>query len=204
VNGRELKQHERFKREAQFLRSENQHLHRELDTYRPAWHWASVRIDKLEQQVKTLEAEKKTLLQKVKDLTLDRIFVGQGSGRNQQRRRAGAATGGGGPQNQRRKPEQKRRKGLGDSGLTDEDRNTAKPKVDGHDSIDAGGRLVQPTSADHADGTMILRSDGKQLPRFISPSDLAARSRWKPTPPEELFSEQNSHRVAHCWAAFQM
>jgi hypothetical protein len=80
MNGRELKQHERFKREAQFLRSENQHLHRELDTYRPAWHWASVRIDKLEQQVKTLEARKKTLLQKVKDLTLDAASSQQAGG----------------------------------------------------------------------------------------------------------------------------
>jgi len=47
MDGRELKQYERFKGEAQFLRSENQHLRRELDTYRPAWYRASVRIDKL-------------------------------------------------------------------------------------------------------------------------------------------------------------
>jgi hypothetical protein len=70
MDGRELKQYERFKQEAQFLRSQNQHLQRELDTYRPAWHRSSVRIDKLEQRVKKLEAENKALRQKVKDLTL--------------------------------------------------------------------------------------------------------------------------------------
>jgi transposase len=70
MDGRELKQYERFKEEAQFLRSQNQHLQRELDTYRPAWYRASVRIDKLNQQVQKLRAENKTLKQKVKDLTL--------------------------------------------------------------------------------------------------------------------------------------
>jgi len=70
MDGRELKQYERFKQEAQFLRSENQHLRRELDTYRPAWYRASVRIDKLEQRVEKLTAENKALRQKVKDLTL--------------------------------------------------------------------------------------------------------------------------------------
>jgi transposase len=70
MDGRELKQYERFKEEAQFLRSQSQHLQRELDTYRPAWYRASVRIDKLEQQVEKLKAENKALKQKVKDLTL--------------------------------------------------------------------------------------------------------------------------------------
>jgi transposase len=70
MDGRELKQYERFKGEAQFLRSENQHLRRELDTYRPAWYRSSVRIDQLEQQVEKLKAENKALKQKVKDLTL--------------------------------------------------------------------------------------------------------------------------------------
>jgi transposase len=70
MDGRELKQYERFKEEAQFLRSHNQHLERELDTYRPSWYRASLRIDKLEQKVKKLEAENKALRQKVKDLTL--------------------------------------------------------------------------------------------------------------------------------------
>lgn len=70
MDGRELKQYERFKQEAQFLRSQNQHLERGLNTYRPAWYRASVRIDKLEQQVKKLKAENKALKQRVKDLTL--------------------------------------------------------------------------------------------------------------------------------------
>jgi transposase len=79
MDGRERKQYERLKQEAQFLRSENQHLRRELDTYRPAWYRASARIDKLEQQVQKLKAEKKTLLQKVKDLTLAAASSSQGS-----------------------------------------------------------------------------------------------------------------------------
>src|ERR1700730_6252154 len=69
MDGRELKQYERFKQEAQCLRSQNQHLERGLNTYRPAWYRASVRIDKLEQQVKKLKAENKALKQRVKDLT---------------------------------------------------------------------------------------------------------------------------------------
>ena len=51
MDGRELKQYESWKEEVQRLRWENQHLRRELDTYRPAWYRASVRIDKLEQRV---------------------------------------------------------------------------------------------------------------------------------------------------------
>jgi transposase len=78
MDGRELKQYERFKEEAQFLRSQNQDLRRDLDTYRPAWYRASVRIDKLEQQVKKLKAENKALRQKVKDLTLTAAAAGDG------------------------------------------------------------------------------------------------------------------------------
>jgi transposase len=70
MDGRELKQYERFKEEAQSLRSHNQHLRRELDTYRPAWYRASVRIDQLDQQVKNLKAENKALRQRVKELAL--------------------------------------------------------------------------------------------------------------------------------------
>jgi hypothetical protein len=80
MDGRELEQYERFKQEAQFLRSQNQHLQRELDTYRPAWYRSSVRIDKLEQRVKKLEAENKALRQKVKDLTLAAASPGQPGG----------------------------------------------------------------------------------------------------------------------------
>jgi transposase len=70
VNARETKQYEQWKQEVQFLRGRNQHLERELMTYRPAWYRASVRIDKLEQRVEKLAAENKLLKQKVKDLTL--------------------------------------------------------------------------------------------------------------------------------------
>jgi transposase len=70
MDDRELKQYERFKEEAQFLRSKNQDLQQELDTYRPAWYRASVRIDKLRQRVGKLQAENKALKQKVKELTL--------------------------------------------------------------------------------------------------------------------------------------
>lgn len=71
MDGRELKQYESWKQEVQRLRGENQHLRRELDTYRPAWYRASVRIDKLQQRVEKLTAENKLLKQRVKELTLD-------------------------------------------------------------------------------------------------------------------------------------
>ena len=70
MDRREFLQYERFKEEVQSLRSRVQHLQREVDTYRPAWYRASVRIDKLEQQVQKLKSENKLLKQKVKDLTL--------------------------------------------------------------------------------------------------------------------------------------
>lgn len=70
MDGLELKAYERFKEEAQFLRGQNQHLQRELDTYRAAWHRASGRIDKLQQRVEKLTIENKLLKQKVRELTL--------------------------------------------------------------------------------------------------------------------------------------
>ena len=70
MDARELKQYESWKEEVQRLRAENQHLQREVDTYRPAWYRASVRIDKLEQRVEKLDAENKRLKQQVKELTL--------------------------------------------------------------------------------------------------------------------------------------
>jgi transposase len=70
MDGRELKQYESSKEQVQRLRGENQDLRRELDTYRPAWYRASVRIDKLEQRVEKLDAENKLLKQRVKELTL--------------------------------------------------------------------------------------------------------------------------------------
>jgi hypothetical protein len=70
MDGRELKQYEQWKQEVQRLRAENQHLRRELDTYRPAWYRASQRIDQLEQKLEGLTAENKLLKQRVKELTL--------------------------------------------------------------------------------------------------------------------------------------
>jgi hypothetical protein len=70
MDGRELKQYERWKEEVQNLRARNQHLERELDTYRPAWYRASQRIDALEQKVEKLATENKLLKQRVKELTL--------------------------------------------------------------------------------------------------------------------------------------
>jgi transposase len=70
MDGRELKQYESWKDEVQRLRGENQYLRREVDTFRPAWYRASVRIDKLEQRVERLDAENKLLKQRVKELTL--------------------------------------------------------------------------------------------------------------------------------------
>src|SRR5579862_7482287 len=70
MDGRETKQYERWKEEAHRLRGENQHLLRELDTYRPAWYRASLRIDQLEQRVAELTAENKRLKQQVEELTL--------------------------------------------------------------------------------------------------------------------------------------
>ena len=69
MDGRELKQYERWKEEVQRLRAENQHLERELTTYRPAWYQASRRIEVLEQRVQKLSAENKVLKQRVKELT---------------------------------------------------------------------------------------------------------------------------------------
>ena len=70
MDGRELKQYEHWKEQAQFLREQNRHLERELQTYQPAWYRASQRIDLLEQRVKKLTEENKLLKQRVKELTL--------------------------------------------------------------------------------------------------------------------------------------
>jgi transposase len=70
MDGRELKQYERWKQEVQFLRAQNQHLERELQTFQPAWYRASRRIGVLEERVKKLTEENKLLKQRVKELTL--------------------------------------------------------------------------------------------------------------------------------------
>lgn len=80
MDGRELKQYERWKDEVQRLRAENQYLERELATYRPAWYQASRRIDVLEQRVQKLSAENKLLKQRVKELTPAAGSEGVGSG----------------------------------------------------------------------------------------------------------------------------
>jgi hypothetical protein len=70
MDGRERKQYEQWRSEVEHLRFENRHLRRDLDTYRPAWYRASVRIDKLQQRVEKLSAENKLLKRRVKELTL--------------------------------------------------------------------------------------------------------------------------------------
>jgi hypothetical protein len=69
MDGRELKQYERWKREVQFLRAQNQHLELELAALRPESHRAWQRVDVLEQKVQRLSAENKRLKQQVKELT---------------------------------------------------------------------------------------------------------------------------------------
>src|SRR5450755_3857423 len=69
MDGRERKQYEQWRSEVEHLRYENQHLRRDLDTYRPAWYRASVRIDLLEQRLEKLTAENKLLKQQLKERT---------------------------------------------------------------------------------------------------------------------------------------
>jgi hypothetical protein len=70
MDGRELKQYEKWKAESHFLGTQNQHLERELATYRPAWYRACQRVGVLEEKVVNLSAENKLLKQQVKELTL--------------------------------------------------------------------------------------------------------------------------------------
>lgn len=70
MDGRELKQYERWKQEAQFLRGENQHLRLELLACRPALYRADQKIDRLEQRVEKLTRQNAVLKQRVADLTL--------------------------------------------------------------------------------------------------------------------------------------
>ena len=69
MDGRELKQYERWKEEAQRLRGENQHLRLELSAAQPALYRAGERIHRLRQRVRKLAAENAMLRQRVKDLT---------------------------------------------------------------------------------------------------------------------------------------
>jgi transposase len=70
MDGRETNQYELWKEEVYRLRTENQHLLREVDTYRPAWYRASERVGELERRVTELTAENERLKQQVKELTL--------------------------------------------------------------------------------------------------------------------------------------
>jgi transposase len=70
MDGRELKQYERWKQEVQDLRIENQHLRLELMAARPELYRAYQRLDRLEQRVGKLSAENAWLKQRVKDLTI--------------------------------------------------------------------------------------------------------------------------------------
>ena len=69
MDGRELKQYERWKQEVQDLRARNQHLESELGALRPESHRAWQRVGVLEQKVQRLSAENKRLKQQVKELT---------------------------------------------------------------------------------------------------------------------------------------
>ena len=68
MDGRELKQYERWQEEVQHLRRENQHLRLELMACRPALYRADQQIDRLQQRNRDLAAENKGLKQRVKDL----------------------------------------------------------------------------------------------------------------------------------------
>src|SRR5688500_1897673 len=69
MDGRELKQYERWAQEAQFLRGENQHLRLELLACQPALYRADQKIDRLEQRVEKLTRENALLKRRVADLT---------------------------------------------------------------------------------------------------------------------------------------
>jgi len=69
MDGRELKQYERWKEEVQNLRAENQHLRLELMACRPALYRADVKIDRLEQRLAKVTARNAQLEQRVKELS---------------------------------------------------------------------------------------------------------------------------------------
>lgn len=70
MDGRELKQYERWKLEVQDLRARTHDLELELGALRPEAYQAWQRVDVLEQRVEKLSAENKVLKQRVKELTL--------------------------------------------------------------------------------------------------------------------------------------
>ncbi len=68
MDGRELKQYERWKQEAQLFRAENQHLRLELNACRPELYRADQKIDRLEHRLNEVLAENKMLKRKLADL----------------------------------------------------------------------------------------------------------------------------------------
>jgi len=69
MDGRELKQYQRWKEQAQSLRGENQHLRLELNACRPEFFRADQKIDRLEHRLEKVLAENKMLKQKLADLS---------------------------------------------------------------------------------------------------------------------------------------
>lgn len=65
----ELRQHEQWKEEVQFLRMRNQHLELELKACRPALYRADQKIDRLEQRIAKLTQENRTLKQQLAERT---------------------------------------------------------------------------------------------------------------------------------------
>ena len=70
MDGRELKQYERWKAEVQSLRDENRHLRLELNACRPELYRAHQRIDWLERRNRTYRDENERLKQKLAELTM--------------------------------------------------------------------------------------------------------------------------------------
>ena len=68
MDGRELKQYERWKQEAELFRAENQHLRLELNACRPELYRADQKIDRLEHRLNEVLAENKMLKRKLADL----------------------------------------------------------------------------------------------------------------------------------------
>jgi transposase len=69
MDGRELKQYERWKEEAHRLRMENQHLRLEVTSLGPSLYRAHQKIDRLEQLNGKLRGQNKILKQRIIDLT---------------------------------------------------------------------------------------------------------------------------------------
>jgi len=69
MDGLELRQYEKWRDEAQFLRAENQHLRRELNALRPQSYQDGIRIGRLEERLAKLSAENRILKHRVAELT---------------------------------------------------------------------------------------------------------------------------------------